>query len=92
MLKSYKYLGVHMNNKLDWKDNTKTFDKKKDTPKALSLLSSKSAGSTAVDLILTVVTSAIFHGVVCWGSSISAADRKRGQLCVLEGRLDQWTA
>ena len=71
-----------MNNKLDWKDNTKTFDKKKHTPKALSLHSSKNAGSTAVDLFLTVVTSAIFHGVVCWGSSISAADRKRGQLCL----------
>ncbi|KAI4875881.1 hypothetical protein NFI96_009458 [Prochilodus magdalenae] len=38
---SYKYLGVHLNNKLD-------------------------CGA-----------SAIFYGVVCWGSSISTADRKR---------------
>ncbi|KAI4892844.1 hypothetical protein NFI96_004929 [Prochilodus magdalenae] len=70
---SYKYLGVHLNNKLDWSVNTTALHKKGQS--RLYLLRRQvmwSAGSTP-----TVVASAIFYGVVCWGSSISTADRRR---------------
>lgn len=32
---------------------------------------------TLMKTILTLMASAIFYGVVCWGSSISTADMKR---------------
>ncbi|KAF7691794.1 hypothetical protein HF521_010761 [Silurus meridionalis] len=76
---SYKYLGVHLNNKLDWTDNTEAIYKKGQS--RLFLLRRLRSFGVQGELLKTffdsVVASAIFYGVVCWGSSISTADRKR---------------
>ncbi|KAI5105020.1 hypothetical protein C0J45_4692 [Silurus meridionalis] len=76
---SYKYLGAHLNNKLDWTDNTEAIYKKGQS--RLFLLRRLRSFGVQGELLKTfsdsVVASAIFYGVVCWGSSISTADRKR---------------
>ncbi|CAM4584620.1 unnamed protein product [Leuciscus chuanchicus] len=78
---SYKYLGVHLNNKLDWTNNTEAIYKKGQS--RLFLLRRLRSFGVQGELLKTffffdsVVASAIFYGVVCWGSSISTADRKR---------------
>ncbi|KAI5085856.1 gastrula zinc finger protein XlCGF28.1-like [Silurus meridionalis] len=73
------YLGVHLNNKLDWTDNTEAIYKKGQS--RLFLLRRLRSFGVQGELLKTffdsVVASAIFYGVVCWGSSISTADRKR---------------
>ena len=61
---SYKYLGFHLNNRLDWSENTSALYRKGQS--RLYLLR-----RTFFD---TVVALAIFYGAVCWGSSISNAD------------------
>lgn len=69
---------VHLSNKLDWSINTTALYRK-----GQSRLSAEetqvlwSAGSTHGDLFESVVESAIFHGAVCWNSSITVAERKR---------------
>ena len=74
-----KYLGVHLNNKLDWTDNTAALYRKGQS--RLHLLRRLRSFGVQGALLRTfydaVVASAIFYGVVCWGSSISTADRKR---------------
>ncbi|KAI5104598.1 hypothetical protein C0J45_6224 [Silurus meridionalis] len=76
---SYKNLGVHLNNKLDWTDNTEAIYKKGQS--RLFLLRRLRSFGVQRELLKTffdsVVASAIFYNVVCWGSSISTADRKR---------------
>ncbi|KAI4881116.1 hypothetical protein NFI96_026359, partial [Prochilodus magdalenae] len=76
---SYKYLGVHLNNKLDWSVNATALHKKGQSRLYLlrRLRSFGVQGALLRTLFDTVVASAIFYGVVCWGSSISTADRKR---------------
>ncbi|KAI4898460.1 hypothetical protein NFI96_011945, partial [Prochilodus magdalenae] len=76
---SYKYLGVHLNNKLDWSVNTTALHKKGQSRLYLlrRLRSLGVQGALLRTFFDTVVASAIFYGVVCWGSSISLADRKR---------------
>ncbi|KAI4898445.1 hypothetical protein NFI96_000501 [Prochilodus magdalenae] len=76
---SYKYLGVHLNNKLDWSVNTTALHKKGQSRLYLlrRLRSLGVQGAVLRTFFNTVVASAIFYGVVCWGISISMADRKR---------------
>ncbi|KAI4884870.1 hypothetical protein NFI96_029910, partial [Prochilodus magdalenae] len=75
IVRSYKYLGVHLNNKLDWTDNTPALYKKGQS--RLHLLRRLRSFGVQGAFYEAVVASAIFYGVVCWGSSISTADRKR---------------
>nr|XP_054594642.1 RNA-directed DNA polymerase from mobile element jockey isoform X1 [Nothobranchius furzeri] len=76
---SYMYLGVHLNNKLDWNHNSDALYRKGQS--RLYLLRRLRSFGVVGPLLKTfydsVVASAIFYGVVCWGSSISAGDRKR---------------
>ncbi|XP_055367950.1 uncharacterized protein LOC129604646 [Betta splendens] len=76
---SYKYLGVHLNNKLDWTHNTDALYRKGQS--RLYLLRRLRSFGVKGPLLKTfydsVVASAILYGVVCWGSSITARDRKR---------------
>nr|XP_019946005.1 PREDICTED: connective tissue growth factor-like [Paralichthys olivaceus] len=76
---SYKYLGVHLNNKLDWTQNTHALYRKGQSRLYLlrKLRSFGVQGALLRTFFDTVVASAIFSGVVCWSSSISTADRKR---------------
>ena len=75
----YKYLGVHLNNKLDWTDHTAATYKKGQS--RLHLLRKPRSfgvqGAFLTSFYDSVVTSDIFYGVVCCSSSMSAADRRR---------------
>ena len=79
MVTSYKYLGVHLNNKLDWTDHTAATYKKGQSRLYLlrKLRSFGVQGALLTSFYDSVVASAIFYGVVCWSSSISAAGRRR---------------
>ncbi|KAI3366225.1 hypothetical protein L3Q82_010061, partial [Scortum barcoo] len=76
---SYKYLGVHLNDSLDWSDNTNALVKKGNS--RLFLLRRLRSFGVQGPLLRTfydsVVASAIFYGIVCWASSITDRDRRR---------------
>ncbi|KAI3369132.1 hypothetical protein L3Q82_026097 [Scortum barcoo] len=78
-VKSYKYLGVHLNDSLDWSDNTDALVKKGNS--RLFLLRRLRSFGVQGPLLRTfydsVVASAIFYGIVCWASSITDRDRRR---------------
>ncbi|KAI3351524.1 hypothetical protein L3Q82_020366, partial [Scortum barcoo] len=78
-VKSYKYLGVHLNDNLDWSDNTNALVKKGNS--RLFLLRRLRSFGVQGPLLRTfydsVVASAIFYGIVCWASSITDRDRRR---------------
>ncbi|XP_078264925.1 uncharacterized protein LOC144598602 [Rhinoraja longicauda] len=76
---SYKYLGVYLNNKLDRTENTDALYRKGQSRLYLlrRLRSFGVQGAPLRTFYNTVVASAIFYGVVCWSSSISAAEGKR---------------
>ncbi|TWW63624.1 hypothetical protein D4764_03G0006320 [Takifugu flavidus] len=79
VVESYKYLGVHLNNNLDWSHNTDALVKKGNS--RLFLLRRVRSFGVQGPLLRTfydsVVGSAIFYGIVCWSSSITDRDRKR---------------
>ncbi|TWW62586.1 hypothetical protein D4764_04G0012330 [Takifugu flavidus] len=79
VVESYKYLGVHLNNNLDWSHNTNALVKKGNS--RLFLLRRLRSFGVQGPLLRTfydsVVGSAIFYGIVCWSSSITDRDRKR---------------
>ncbi|KAF7655757.1 hypothetical protein LDENG_00051090, partial [Lucifuga dentata] len=69
-VESYIYLGVHLNNKLDWSVNTDVLYKRGQS--RLHLL--RTLLKTFYD---TVVASAIFYAVVCCGGGCTDRDRTR---------------
>ncbi|XP_054866081.1 uncharacterized protein LOC129348770 [Amphiprion ocellaris] len=79
MVDTYKYLGVHLNNKLDWTHNTEVLYKKGQS--RLHLLRRLRSFGVCRTLLRTfydsVVASAIFYAVVCWGAGSTERDRKR---------------
>ncbi|CAL9684750.1 unnamed protein product [Knipowitschia caucasica] len=76
---SYKYLGVHLNHKLDWTHNTDALFKKGQSRLYLlrRLRSFGAQGPLLKTFYDSVVASAILYGVVCWNSSITERDRKK---------------
>ncbi|KAI3364710.1 hypothetical protein L3Q82_011478 [Scortum barcoo] len=78
-VRTYKYLGVHLNNKLDWTDNTDSLYKKGQS----RLYMLRRLGSFGVCRPLlrtfyeTVVASVVSYAVVCWGGGCSERDKKR---------------
>lgn len=76
---SYKYLGVHLNNKLDWTTNTDALYKKGQS--RLHLLRRLRSFGVCRTLLKTfydsVVASALFYAVVCWGG---CTDRDRNRI------------
>ena len=76
---SFKYLGVHLNHKLDWTDNTDALYKKGQS--RLHLLRRLRSFGVCGPLLRTfydsVVASAIHYAVVCWGAGSTDRDRKR---------------
>ena len=72
----YKYLGVHIDNKLDWTKNTEAVFKKGQY--FLRRLRSYNVCRTMLQMFYhSVVSSAIFYAVVCWGSRLTAVDANR---------------
>uniref|UniRef100_A0A8C6M681 Reverse transcriptase domain-containing protein n=1 Tax=Nothobranchius furzeri TaxID=105023 RepID=A0A8C6M681_NOTFU len=76
---SYRYLGVHLNNKLDWSHNTDALYRKGQSRLYLLrwLRSFGVQGALLKSFYDSVVASVIFYSVVCWSSSLLAAERKR---------------
>ncbi|KAI4903673.1 hypothetical protein NFI96_008971 [Prochilodus magdalenae] len=70
---TYKYLGVHLDNKLDWSSNTSAVFKRGQS-RLYFLRKLRSFGVCTKPLwtfYQSVVASAIFYSVVCWGNSIN---------------------
>jgi len=72
IVEEYKYLGVHIDNKMDWTKNTKALYKKGQSP----VFSTETQIFQRL-IYCSVVASVIFYAVVCWGSRVKAADAKR---------------
>ncbi|KAI3366018.1 hypothetical protein L3Q82_009846 [Scortum barcoo] len=78
-VRTYKYLGVHLNNTLDWTDNTDSLYKRGQS----RLYMLRRLGSFGVCRPLlrtfyeTVVASVVSYAVVCWGGGCSERDKKR---------------
>ncbi|TWW75335.1 hypothetical protein D4764_14G0013380 [Takifugu flavidus] len=73
VVKSYDYLGVHLNNNLDWTHNIETLVKKGNSRLFLlrRLRSFGVQGPLLRSFYDSVVGSAIFYGIACWSSSIT---------------------
>lgn len=95
-VQSYKYLGVHLDNKLDWSVQTGTAYKKGQS--RLYFLRKLKSFNVCNEFLHTfyhsVVSSAVFFGVFCWGSGITVRDRNRLDklirkcVSVMGGRVD----
>ncbi|KAI3374361.1 hypothetical protein L3Q82_005960 [Scortum barcoo] len=72
---SYKYLGVHLDNKLDWTINTDEIYKKGQSHLFfLRRLRSFNVCRTMLQMFYhSVVSSIIFYAAVCWGSRLKTA-------------------
>ena len=71
---SYRYLGVHLNNRLDWSDHASALYRKGQSRLyLLRRLRSFGVQGAPLRTFFDSVASAIFYGVVC----ISAVDRNR---------------
>ncbi|XP_054643404.1 uncharacterized protein LOC129187756 isoform X2 [Dunckerocampus dactyliophorus] len=96
LVDSYKFLGVHLNNKLDWSVNTHALYKKGQS--RLHLLRRLRSFGVCRTLLRTfydsVVASAIFYAVGCWRGDSTDRDRSRinrlirRASSVLDGPLD----
>ncbi|XP_051791640.1 uncharacterized protein LOC127530035 [Erpetoichthys calabaricus] len=76
MVQTYKYLGVQLDDKLDWTANTDALCKKGQSPLYfLRRLASFNICNKMLQMFYqTVVASALFYTVVCWGGSIKKRD------------------
>lgn len=73
----YKYLGVHVNSRLDWKDNSNAvYMKGMSRLYFLRKLRSSNVYSRLLEIFFcqSVVASALYFAVVCWGSSTNKRD------------------
>ena len=79
VVKTYKYLGVHLDNKLDWSVQANALYKKGQS--RLHFLRRLRAFDVSRDMLYifyqSVVAGAVFFGVVCWGGSMTLRDRNR---------------
>ena len=94
VVESYKYLGVHMNNKLDWKQQTEAVYKKGQSRLCFlrKLRSFKVCSKTLCMFYQSVVASAIFFAAISWGSGIRACDSKKLNKLVLRAGYVMGTA
>ncbi|KAI4875470.1 hypothetical protein NFI96_023752 [Prochilodus magdalenae] len=79
VVRSYRYLGVHLDERLDWSVNTDIVYKKAQS--RLYFLRRLGSFRICQKLLLmfyqSVVASVLFYAVVCWGGSISRRDAGR---------------
>ncbi|XP_062868152.1 phospholipid-transporting ATPase IC [Trichomycterus rosablanca] len=78
-VEDYKYLGVYIDNKLDWSKNTETLYRKGQSRLYfLRRLRSFNICRTMLKIFYeSVVASAILYAVACWGSRLKVADANR---------------
>lgn len=76
VVRTYRYLGLQLDNKLDWSFNTETLYKKAQS--RLYFLRRLGSFKICQKLLLmfyqSVVASVLFYAVVCWGGSIKKRD------------------
>ena len=79
IVEDYKYLGVHIDNKLDWAKNTGALYRKGQSRLYfLRRLRSFNICRTMLKIFYeSVVASAILYAVACWGSRLRVADANR---------------
>ena len=79
IVEDYKYLGVHIDNKLDWAKNTTALYRKGQS--RLYLLRRLRSFNICQKMLRifyqSVVASAILYAVACWGSRLRVADANR---------------
>ena len=82
VVQTYKYLGVHLDHKLDWAANTEAIYKKGQS--RLFFLRKLRSFDVCAEMLHTfyqsVVASILLYAVVCWGGGITVRD---------SGRLDR---
>ena len=73
---AYKFLGVRINNKLDWTDNTEAlYRKSQSRPFFLRRLRSFDASGRLLKMFYQcVVASTLFFAEACWGGGIKAGE------------------
>ncbi len=76
---SYKYLGVHVDCKLDWKKNSNAIFKKAQSRLFfLRKLRSFDISRSLLNVFYNgILASVLFYAVVCWGGSLTWEDRNR---------------
>ena len=79
IVQSYKYLGVHLDRKLDWKTNTDSvFKKAQSRLFHLRKLRSFEISRPLLHVFYQgILASVLFFAVLCWGCSITADDKNR---------------
>ncbi|KAG5267587.1 hypothetical protein AALO_G00223400 [Alosa alosa] len=81
VVSTYKYLGVHLDNKLDWSANTDALYKKEKGQSRLYFLRRLRSFNVCSKLLRmfyqSVVASVLFYAVVCWGGSTKKKDAGR---------------
>ncbi|XP_073668918.1 uncharacterized protein [Paramisgurnus dabryanus] len=79
VVSTYKYLGVHLDNKLDWSANTDALYRRGQSRLYfLRRLRSFNICSKLLRMFYqSVISSVMFYAVVCWGGSIKKKDAKR---------------
>lgn len=79
VVSSYKYLGLEVDEKLDWSVNSDYVYKKMQSRLYFlrRLASFKICGRVLQLFYQSVVASALFYGVVCWGGNIRQRDTQR---------------
>ena len=79
VVEEYKYLGLQLDNKLEWKCNTEYISKKGQS--RLYFLRKLRSFNVCTKMLhifyRSVVESAIIFAAICWGSSIRTRDLKR---------------
>ncbi len=79
IVQSYKYLGVHLDSKLNWKRNSEVvFKKAQSRLFFLRKLSSIGIGRKLLYVFYQgILASVLFYSVLCWGGSITVEDKNR---------------
>lgn len=79
MVPTYKYLGVHLDNNLDWSLNTDTLYRKGQSRLFFfrTLISLDICRKMLYMFYQSVVACALFYAVVCWGGSIKHKNAKQ---------------
>ena len=79
VVSTYKYLGVHLDDKLDWSANTDALYKKGQSRLFFlrRLRSFDVCGEMLVMFYQSVMASILFYAAVCWGGNITQEDSNR---------------